>query len=330
MDFLGNLLSLMPVRGTLDTRCHFSPPWRLDYAATGPREIPYHILLRGNAHVDDGENPVLLMHAGDILLIPSGVPHALYEGSGDLSTLGAMRRERGLKIRANGTESGPVNMLCGRFILPATPRQFMKDNLPKQLIIRGGSNKSLTATFDDTSVINTRLTRLVMLMHDEAVEHGPGSESIMNHLSGALFGMILRLASEGSEPPVGLLRLSQRPRLRPAFQAIFDNYAREWTMDELSALCLMSRATFARQFSEATGRSANQLLLEIRMANASRQLAQTTDSVFCIALAHGYKSEAAFQRAFKKHVGLTPSKWRSQSVTLTKQLASISGVHVRR
>lgn len=319
MDILSRLLFLMPVSGTLDTRCHFSPPWRLDYAATGPREIPYHVLLRGTAQVDDGENPVLSMQAGDILLIPSGVPHVLYEGSGALSTVGEMHRERGLKVRTNGSDSKPVNMLCGRFILPSSPRQMIKDNLPRQLIIKGIDEPDNFTHSTEEQVASTRLARLITLMHEEAIEHGPGSESMMNHMSGALFGMTLRLASEGAEPPTGLLRLAQRPKLQPAFTAMFENYSKAWTMAELAALCLMSRATFARQFGEAVGRSANDLLVEIRMANASKQLAQTSDSIAKIAQDSGYKSDAAFQRAFKKHVGMSPARWRIQSTLLAKQ-----------
>lgn len=309
----------MPVSGTLDTRCHFSPPWRLDYAATGPREIPYHVLLRGTAQVDDGENPVLSMQAGDILLIPSGVPHVLYEGSGALSTVGEMHRERGLAVRTNGSDSKPVNMFCGRFILPSSPRQMIKDNLPRQLIIRGiGESDHFTHSKEEL-VASTRLARLITLMHEEAIEHGPGSESMMNHMSGALFGMTLRLASEGAEPPTGLLRLAQRPKLQPALKAMFEDYSKAWTMAELASLCLMSRATFARQFGEAVGRSANDLLVEIRMANASKQLAQTSDSIPKIVQDSGYKSDAAFQRAFKKHVGMTPTRWRIQSTLLATQ-----------
>lgn len=313
MDILTRLLSLIPVIGTLDTRCHFSSPWRLDYAATGPGEIPYHVLLRGTAQIDDGENPVICMQAGDILLIPSGVPHTLYEGDNTSSSSNQLRRERGLKIRTNGSEAEPVNMLCGRFILPSSPRQFIKDNLPRQLVIRGTEVSAPSMNAMDDPTTRTRLARLIMLMHEEAVEQGAGSESIMNHMSGALFGITLRAASEGAEPPRGLLRLTQRPRLYPAITALFEDHARDWTLAELATLCLMSRATFARQFTEAVGRSAPALLLEIRMEKAGKQLVQTVDSIASIAHDNGYASDAAFQRAFKKHMGISPAQWRKKS-----------------
>jgi AraC family transcriptional regulator, activator of mtrCDE len=39
---------------------------------------------------------------------------------------------------------------------------------------------------------------------------------------------------------------------------------------------------------------------------------------------HGYQSEAAFQRAFKSHMGMTPAQWRK-----TQELSSADPFGVR-
>ncbi|MGN6315626.1 helix-turn-helix domain-containing protein, partial [Trinickia sp.] len=44
-----------------------------------------------------------------------------------------------------------------------------------------------------------------------------------------------------------------------------------------------------------------------------RKLAQTGMSVAEIGEAVGYQSEAAFQRVFKRQVGMTPAKWRARA-----------------
>lgn len=314
MDILSKLLYLMPVTGKLETRCHFSPPWCLEYAASGPDEIPYHILLRGSAHVDDGSHPITVMQAGDILLIPSGVPHLLYEKGDGPVNVKSMRCVKGLQIRTNSTDLLPVNMLCGKFILPASHKTLFEKTLPKQLVIRRQSNNLSNNPDIDEEISSTRLARLVNLMHEEALEQGPASQQLMHHLSGALFCVVMRLACSSDAPPTGILRLSQRPRLEPAFNAIFEDYAKPWTSDELAALCLMSRATFARQFTEAAGKSASELLIDIRMTKASKQLAETSDSIATVAQDSGYKSDAAFQKAFKRHTGITPAQWRAMSL----------------
>jgi AraC-like DNA-binding protein len=53
-----------------------------------------------------------------------------------------------------------------------------------------------------------------------------------------------------------------------------------------------------------------QYLTNWRMQVASRLLTQSTAPLASIALDAGYESEAAFSRAFKRAVGMPPSRWR--------------------
>jgi AraC family transcriptional activator of mtrCDE len=92
---------------------------------------------------------------------------------------------------------------------------------------------------------------------------------------------------------------------------MFESPGKPWTLDQLAALCNMSRATFARQFREAIGRSATDVLTEVRMTIAGRALLESTTPVGDIGEMVGYQSEAAFQRVFKKQIGVTPSRWRA-------------------
>ncbi|WP_246642002.1 helix-turn-helix domain-containing protein [Paraburkholderia edwinii] len=76
----------------------------------------------------------------------------------------------------------------------------------------------------------------------------------------------------------------------------------------------MSPATIARHFKVRLGRSASDLLLEIRMTMAANALKDSTASIGAIGEAVGYRSEAAFQRIFKRHIGTTPAQWRKESL----------------
>jgi AraC family transcriptional activator of mtrCDE len=88
-------------------------------------------------------------------------------------------------------------------------------------------------------------------------------------------------------------------------------------MPELARLCNMSRATLARQFQEKLGRSASDLLTDIRMSMAANELRKSSTSTGAVADAVGYQSEAAFQRAFKSHMGVTPAQWRKAEGSTT-------------
>jgi AraC family transcriptional activator of mtrCDE len=46
------------------------------------------------------------------------------------------------------------------------------------------------------------------------------------------------------------------------------------------------------------------------MTLAANDLKKSSLSTGAVAEAVGYQSEAAFQRAFKSHIGVTPAQWR--------------------
>ena len=133
---------------------------------------------------------------------------------------------------------------------------------------------------------------------------------MLSAFSTALFALVLRLASDAEKVQSGLLAAAGNRRLAPALEAMFREPGRPWTLPELARLCGMSRAAAARHFEETLGRSASDLLTDIRMTFAANQLRRTSESTGAAAAAGGYQSEAAFQRAFKQHTGVTPARWR--------------------
>jgi AraC family transcriptional activator of mtrCDE len=155
-----------------------------------------------------------------------------------------------------------------------------------------------------------QLAGLVSLMRREAADDYLGGNAMLNALSTAMFALVLRLASETEDAPRGLLALAGDPRLAPAVAALFNEPARAWSLPELARLCNMSRATLARQFQEKLGRSPGDLLTDIRMTLAANELKRLSLSTGAVAETVGYQSEAAFQRAFKNHMGVTPAQWR--------------------
>ena len=313
MDLLSRLLSLMPVTGRLDVRCHFGAPWAINQEKSGVREIPYHVLLSGNAVVEDGTGPLERLFPGDIIVFPAGDAHRIHDGSGETPIQPASRRAVSSVVLENGGDGASAYILCGRFLLGAVPDRLLRDHLPGRLIVRSANagNARGDAGESTQSTANSRLTRLIELMREEATDDGPGSETLVSHLSAALFALTLRFASELSAPPHGLLALAGRPRLQAAVSAMFETPGEPWTLDQLASLCNMSRATFVRQFQEAIGRSATDVLTEVRMTIAGRALLQSATPVAEIGEAVGYQSEAAFQRVFKRQIGVTPARWRS-------------------
>jgi len=308
MDLLSRILSLIPVSGRLDVRCHFGAPWAISQGNAAVREIPYHVLLSGQAVLEHAGGAPEKLIAGDIIMFPAGGAHRIHDGCGDAASTPVERRNVSLTIAENEGPGARADILCGRFLVGAVPDRLLRDHLPARLIVRSAPHDSAEA---GAAMVGSRLSRLIELMREEATDEGPGSETLVNHLSAALFALTLRFASGGPQPPHGLLALAGRPRLQAAVSAMFESPARPWTLDQFATLCNMSRATFVRQFQDAIGRSATEVLTEVRMTIAGRMLVQSGLPVAEIGEMVGYQSDSAFQRIFKRLIGATPARYRA-------------------
>ncbi|QPF87256.1 AraC family transcriptional regulator [Bradyrhizobium genosp. L] len=303
MDWLSRLFEMIPVRGRLDLRCSYGAPWRIDQGPAAAGEIPYHAVLAGSAILDDpaGGRP-LQLKAGDILLLPGNPRHVMHDGGGAAPLPARNRPAQNFTISENLGSDQRLDLLCGHFAITPPHDRLLRSYLPPRLVVHAGAQAG--------EGTEAQLAGLVSLMRSEAVDDRLGGRAMLNALSTAMFALALRLASETGAAPRGLLAMAGHPRLAPAVAAMFREPASAWSLPELAQLCNMSRATLARQFQEKLGRSASDLLTDIRMTLAANELKTSSLATGAVADMVGYQSEAAFQRAFKSHMGVTPAQWR--------------------
>jgi AraC family transcriptional regulator, activator of mtrCDE len=319
VDWLIRLFEMVTVRGRLDLRCAYGAPWRIDQGPGEANEIPYHAVIGGSAVLDDraGGRPVQLK-AGDILLLPGNPRHVMHDGSGARPKAARNHQHLNLVISENAGTGERLDLLCGHFAITSPHDRLLRNYLPPRLVVHAGERDGEAAGAGTAA----QLASLVALMRSESAADHLGGRAMLNALSAAMFALVLRLASETDDAPVGLLALAGHPRLAPALLALFNEPAKAWSLPELARLCNMSRATLARQFQDKLGRSASDLLTDIRMTIAANELRKSSMSTGAVADAVGYQSEAAFQRAFKSHAGVTPAQWRKAQGSTTSDLSA--------
>ncbi|MCX5544785.1 AraC family transcriptional regulator [Paraburkholderia sp. CNPSo 3076] len=308
VDWLSHLLQLITVTGRPEVRCAYGAPWRVVWDQAATHEIPYHVVLKGKAIIEDPETGMAKeLVAGDIVLLPHGSAHVLHDGSGIQPGPTRERQDlAGWTFSENDGAGEHLDMLCGRFFIAPPHDRLIRNYLPTNLVVR-------TTSIDDESdfeSVSNPLANFVRLMRDESTGEKVGGYAVLNSLSSALFTIVLREASKSEQAPTGLLALAGHPRLAPAISAMFSDPARAWNLPELAALCNMSRATFMRHFQETLGCSAVDLLTDIRMSHAANELKKPTMTTEAVAESVGYQSVSSFRRLFTERMGMTPGEWR--------------------
>ncbi|TPL17374.1 MULTISPECIES: AraC family transcriptional regulator [unclassified Mesorhizobium] len=308
VDWLSHLLQIITVTGQLEVRCAYGAPWRIAWSKAAANEIPYHVIVRGRAILEDPDTRAAReLVSGDIVLLPHGAAHVLHDGSGQIPIPTQQRRgAAGWMLSENDGRGEQLDLLCGRFFIAPPHDRLVRNYLPANLVARSMDGDEENGIGSASS----QLAGLVTLMRMESAGDRAGGRAILNALSSALFTLVLRAASQSGKAPEGLLALAGNPRLAPAISAMFADTARPWKLPDLADLCGMSRATFMRQFQDKLGRSALDLLTDLRMSLAANELKKPAISTEAVAETVGYQSVSAFRRVFAERTGMTPGEWR--------------------
>ncbi|MBT4496726.1 MAG: AraC family transcriptional regulator [Gemmatimonadetes bacterium] len=89
-----------------------------------------------------------------------------------------------------------------------------------------------------------------------------------------------------------------------------NNLSRPLTRRDLAAVVSLSPAHLARLFRQATNKTLNQRLTELRIDYSKKLLLESTLSITQISLHVGYRSFSHFSSMFKERVGISPSDYR--------------------
>ena len=88
--------------------------------------------------------------------------------------------------------------------------------------------------------------------------------------------------------------------------------AEAWTVADLAQRAGMSRSAFAAHFAKIVGEAPIEYLIRWRLRKAATMLRASTAGIAEIAANVGYDSEAAFSKAFKRSIGVTPGAFRTR------------------
>jgi AraC-like DNA-binding protein len=100
------------------------------------------------------------------------------------------------------------------------------------------------------------------------------------------------------------------PVIGPALRMVYDDPARAWTVAGLAHEVGISRAGFARRFTETVGEAPMTFITNLRLALAADLLRDDDTTIAAVAREVGYASPFALSTAFKRSFGVSPHQHR--------------------
>lgn len=146
--------------------------------------------------------------------------------------------------------------------------------------------------------------------HDERTKRG-GDLAICRMMAKTVLASVIRAWVAKGCAPTGWPASASDPFLDRVIDAIHAEPGRDWTVEALASLGAMSRSVFAERFRSTFGNSPAGYVTAVRM-RAAQDLLTRGLGVSAVSRELGYASDEGFSRAFRRHVGTTPSSWRAQ------------------
>ncbi|MEM6676182.1 MAG: AraC family transcriptional regulator, partial [Planctomycetota bacterium] len=293
--------------GVVYARSELSAPWGVDLPAL-EGHMMFHIITAGRCWLEaDGSEP-LLLRRGSLALVPHGLGHRLVDAPGgecvdffDLPVERVTERYERLTWGGGGDECRLI-CVCVRFDHAAAER--LVDAFPPVLHVDawdGGDDRWLTDT--------------LRFIAREAEALRPGGETVITRLADILvIQMVRHWIETTSDVDTGWLAALRDDQLGRAIAAIHREPGADWTLETLARKAAMSRSAFAARFTEIVGEPAMRYLTRWRLQLARMALKESDEPVGRIAERMGYRSEAAFSRAFKREFGVSPGADRRAGV----------------
>lgn len=101
--------------------------------------------------------------------------------------------------------------------------------------------------------------------------------------------------------------------IKEALSFIEQNYQTDISIEEVAAVCGLSRNYFGKIFKEGMGESPQQFLMHYRMAKAAQLLKESKLSIHQISGMVNYPNQLHFSRAFKSIYGIAPREYRQKN-----------------
>jgi len=316
-DPLGEALHFLRMNGAFYCHSELTAPWGLTLPPMSGY-IWFHVVTAGRLRLETEDGHSEWLQPSELALVPHGTGHRLRSEPGaaapPILDLPLEQVSDRYEVLRHGGGGARTTLICGAVRFDHAAARNLVQILPETVHIQASQSSQIDL-----------MQSTLRLMAAEARELRPGGEAVMTRLADILVIQAIRSWIE-TDPAartgwVGALRDRQIGR---AMTLIHRDPARPWTLASLAGELAMSRS-FAARFSELVDEPAMQYLTRWRMQLALHALQEEGATVAELANRLGYRSEAAFARAFKRVIGTAPGAVKREAEAEISEDADVTG-----
>ena len=299
-DVLSDVLDTVGLKAALYFQTEYYPPFGVA-VPTFKRAARFHFVIQGRCHVRLADGRAAELYPGDLVLVPNGAAHVLSSSSDFPGTplpdaiAAAGFVGDGPFVIGAGEPATACKMICGHFTFADGADHPLLRAVPDLFQITA-ADRAVQLILDDVLRLIVRRT----------LEKLPGSSASVGRLSEVLFIEIMQAGIVQAPDILRVMSAVNDEQIGKALALIHSDVAHPWTVERLAAAIGMSRSRFAERFSELMGCGPMNYVAEWRLQRSLDLVANQNLPIKTVAHNVGFKSPAAFTRAFTDRFGQSP------------------------
>ena len=205
------------------------------------------------------------------------------------------------ELHFGGDRGSPTEIVCGVFRVAGGLRATPGELLPTTVHVTAGTGADWWPG-------------VFRAVREEARAPTAGGSAVVNRLLESLLVDAMRVSVESERRPSGQPASAALadPRMGVILARMRERPERPWSVAGLARSAALSRSAFVARFRLLVGQPPMRYLTQLRLTIAEDLLRSTDATVADVAHRVGYRSEAAFGRAFRARFGVSPRATRGR------------------
>ena len=235
-----------------------------------------------------------------MILIPKGRTHILSDQGRQIApSLETVLSDvgydgNGVLVLGEGNSDAKTKMICGHLSFRDAADHPILRALPDYQL--------MTASMRAKNIMFDEITR--MLARQVFAGNAIGMAASITRLSEIMFIELLKIQVENNKQMENILSAFSDGQISRSLTLMHTKPEHQWSVESLASEIGMSRSRFANRFQSLIGMGPMSYLADWRLQKALTLLSDSKNTVQQIATTSGYKSPAAFTRAFADKFGI--------------------------